>query len=145
MEPVGPIKPTKLTKVLVRKYGFSALVPTEIFPDAEAKLADGITDYLNSVKGCAAVTFSAPHENVRKVYDDYVNQFHAASGRRTIDYKVVKDTWFVVSGSSRTTGYYVKGVKHGDSVFVMQLEYAGAVCKIPAAMVTEMSRAFDGN
>jgi len=145
MEPIGPIKPTKLTKVLIRKYGFSALVPSEMFPEAEAKLADGTTDRLNSVKGCATMAFSAPHENVRKVYDDYVNQFfHAAPDRRTVDYKVVKDTWFVVSGSSRTTGYYVKGVKHGDDVFVMQLEYVGAVCRIPASMVAEMSHAFDG-
>jgi hypothetical protein len=145
MEPPGPIKPTKLTKVLVKKYGFSAAVPSELFPDAEAKLADGTTDRLNSVKGCATVAFSAPHENVRKVFDDFVNQFNSAPERRTIDYKVVKDTWFVVSGSTRTTGYYVKGVKHGDDVFVMELNYVGAMCRIPASMVAEMSHAFNGN
>src|SRR5205823_4483746 len=73
-----------------------------------------------------------------------VNQFHSAPERRIIDYKVVKDTWFVVSGSTRTTGFYVKGVKHGDDVFVMELDYVGAVCRIPASMVAEMSHAFDG-
>jgi len=144
MEPPGPIKPTKLTKVFVKKYGFSALLPPEMFPDAETKLADGTTDRLNSLKGCANIAFSAPHENVRKVFDDYVNQFQAAPEHRTIDYKVVKDTWFVVSGSTPTTGYYVKGVRHGDDVFVMELDYMGAVCRIPASMVAQISRAFNG-
>jgi hypothetical protein len=145
MEPPGPIKPAKLTKVIVKKYGFSALLPPELFPDAEAKLADGATDRLTSLKGCATVAFTAPHEDVRKVYDEYVKQFEAASDHRMIDYKVVKDTWFVVSGSSRTTGYYVKGVRHGDDVFVMELDYVGAVCRIPGSMVAEMSHAFNGN
>lgn len=143
-EPPGPISATKLTKVLVKKYGFSALVPTEMFPDAEAKLADGTTDHLNSVKGCATMAFSAPHDDVRKVFDDFVNQFNSAPERRTIDYKAIKDTWFAVSGSTRTTGYYVKGVKHGDDVFVMELDYVGAVCRIPASMVARISHAFNG-
>jgi hypothetical protein len=144
MEPPGPITPTKLTKVFIRKYGFSALLPQELFPDAEAKLADGATDHLTSLKGCATVGFSAPQENIRKVFDDCVNKFQAAADHRTIDYKVVKDTWFAVSGSSKTTGYYVKGVRHGDNVFVMELDYVGAVCRIPASMVARMSHAFNG-
>jgi hypothetical protein len=144
MEPPGPIKPTKLTKVVIKKYGFSAMLPAELFPDAEARLADGATDRLNSLKGCATVTFGAPHEDVRKVFDDYVNQFRTAPDHRTIDYKVMKETWFVVSGSSKTTGYYVKGVRHGDDVFVMELDYVGAVCRIPASMVADMSHAFNG-
>jgi hypothetical protein len=143
-EPPGPINATKLTKVLVKKYGFSALVPTEMFPDAEAKLGDGTTDRLSSLKGCATLAFSAPHENVRKVFDDFVNQFNSAPERRNIDYKAIKDTWFAVSGSTRTTGYYVKGVKHGDDVFVMELDYVGAVCRIPASMVARISHAFSG-
>jgi len=144
MEPPGPIKSTKLTKVVIKKYGFSAMLPAELFPDAEAQLADGTTDRLNSLKGCATVTFGAPHEDVRKVFDDYVNQFRAAPDHRTIDYKVMKETWFVVSGSSKTTGYYVKGVRHGDDVFIMELDYVGAVCRIPASMVADMSHAFNG-
>ena len=143
-EPPGPITPTKLTKIIVKKYGFSAMLPQELFPDAEAKLGDGATDHLTSLKGCATVIFSAPQENVRKVFDDYVNQFQSATDHRTIDYKVVKETWFAVSGSSKTTGYYVKGVRHDNAVFVMELDYAGAVCRIPASMVAQMSHAFDG-
>jgi hypothetical protein len=144
MEPPGPIKPTNLTKVIVKKYGFSALLPSELFPDAQTQLGDGATDRLTSVKGCATVVFSAAHNNVRKVFDDYVNQFRSAPDHRKIDYKDAKDTWFVVSASTKTTGYYVKGVRHGDDVFVMELDYVGAVCRIPASMVAQISRGFNG-
>jgi hypothetical protein len=140
-----PIDPKKFTKVFVKKYGFSALLPADLFPDAETKLADGNTDHVNSGRGCAMVSFSALHDSVRKVYDQRLNQFRAAANRRNIDYKVLKDAWFVVSGGSKTTGYYVKGVKHGDDVFVMELEYGGALCNIPNAMLTEISHAFDGS
>src|SRR5262249_55983534 len=44
-----------------------------------------------------------------------------------------------------TTGYYIKGVRHGDNVFVMELDYVGAVCRIPASMVAQISHAFDGS
>lgn len=139
-----PINPKKFTKVLVKKYGFSALLPTDLFPDAEMKLADGNTDHISSVRGCATASFSAPHDAIRNVYDQCLGQSRAAPNRRNVDYKVVKDTWFVVSGGSKTTGYYIKGVKHGDDVFVMDLEYGGGLCNIPSAMLTEISQKFDG-
>jgi hypothetical protein len=85
---------------------------------------------------------------VRKAYDNCIAEFRKKAKDATIDYKVVKDTWFVVSGGSNTTGYYTKGVKRGDNVVIMQLEYKGykgSVCNIPNAMLTEMSRKFDGN
>jgi len=132
-----PINPQKLTKVLVKKYGFSVLLPTDLFPDAETKLAEGNADRLESIRGCATVNFSSSQEMLRKVYDDYLAQFRAAPNQRTVDYKVIKDNWFVVSGT--------KGVKRGDDVFLMQLEYAGRVCNIPNAMLAQMSHAFDGN
>ena len=59
--------------------------------------------------------------------------------------KVLKESWFVVSGESDTSGYYTKGVKRGGDVIVMQLEYTGDVCNITDAILTEMSRKFDGN
>ena len=82
---------------------------------------------------------------MKKAYDNCITEFRKEAKDATIDYKVVKDTWFVVSGGSNTTGYYTKGVKRGDTVIIMQLEYKGSVCNIPNAMLTEMSRKFDGN
>jgi hypothetical protein len=140
-----PINPKKLTKVFVKKYGFSALLPTDLFPDAETKLSDGVTDRISSARGCATVIFGSSREALRKVYDDDLARYQAAPDHRSIDYKVIKDNWFVVSAGTRTTGYYTKGVQHGDDVFLMELEYAGRLCNIPNATLTRISRAFDGN
>jgi formylglycine-generating enzyme required for sulfatase activity len=135
----------KLTRVRVKKYGFSVLLPTELFPDAAAKLADSNTDRLVSVNGCFRAAFNVLSGPVKKVYDNWIAEFRKKANHTTIDYKVLKDTWFVVSGDSDTTGYYIKGVKRGDNVIVMELEYTGSACNIPDAMLTEISRKFDGN
>jgi len=61
----------------------------------------------------------------------------------TIDYKS-EDTWFVVSGDS-DTHYYTKGVKRGDNVIVMELEYEDDACNdIADATLTEISRNLTG-
>ncbi len=139
------INAQKLTKVFVKKYGFSVLLPTEFFPDAALQLADPKTDRLVSVKGCFRVAFSLLSGPVKHAYDNCIAEFRKKANHTTIDYKVLKDTWFVVSGDSDTTGYYTKGVKRGDNVIVMELEYTGSACNIPDAMLTEISRKFDGN
>jgi WD40 repeat protein len=134
-----------LTKVFVKKYSFSVLLPTELFPDAAAKLADANTDRVVSVNGCFRVAFNVLSTPVKEAYDNCLAEFRKKGNHITIDYKVLKDTWFVVSGDSDTTGYYTKGVKRGDNVIVMQLEYTGSACNLPDAMLTEISRKFDGN
>jgi Sulfatase-modifying factor enzyme 1/TIR domain len=134
----------KLTKAFVKKYGFSVLLPTELFPDATAKLADANTDRLVSVNGCFTVAFSVLSGPVKKAYDNCIAEFRKKANHITIDYKVLKETWFVVSGDS-DTHYYTKGVKRGDNVIVMALEYTGSCNDIADAMLTEISRKFDGN
>jgi len=135
----------KLTKVFVKKYGFSVLLPTEFFPDSALQFADANADRLVSVNGCFRVAFNVLSGPVKKAYDNCIAEFRNKANHTTIDYKVLKDTWFVVSGDSDTTGYYTKGVKRGDNVIVMELEYTGSACNIPDAMLTEISRKFDGN
>ena len=134
----------KLTKVFVKKYGFSVLLPIELFPDAATKLANANTDRLVSVNGCFRVAFNVLSGPVKKAYDNCIAEFRKKANHTTIDYKVLKETWFVVSGESGTTGYYTKGVKRGKDIVVMQLEYEGTVCHITDAMLTEMSHKFDG-
>jgi hypothetical protein len=81
---------------------------------------------------------------VKKVYDDCIAEFRKKANHITIDYKVLKDPWFVVSGDS-DTHYYTKGVKRGNNVILMELECKGDACSnIADAMLTEISRGFDG-
>ena len=65
----------KLTKVFVKKYGFSVLLPTEFFPDAALQLADVNTDWLVSVNGCFRVAFNVLSGSVKKAYDNCIAEF----------------------------------------------------------------------
>ncbi len=143
--PVTQPSNEKLARVYVAKIGLNVLLPTAFFPDAAARLADEKTDHLNSVQGCADVVFRASRDSVKNVYETCIKEVAPQGSGKSIDYKVLKPTWFVVSGSSRRSGFYIKGVKHGNEVAVMQLEYIGTLCNIPAPVLAEISQKFDGN
>src|ERR1022692_3304794 len=85
----------KLGRVYVAKIGLDVLLPTELFPDATAQLADVNSDRIESAKGCATVVFRASRESVRATYDRYVKEFATGKNGKTIDYKIVKPEWFV--------------------------------------------------
>jgi S1-C subfamily serine protease len=59
----------KLTRVYVKKYGVSALLPTDVFPDAK-KLSNSDESFLqgNSWTGQTTLTFSSVREPLAKVY-----------------------------------------------------------------------------
>jgi hypothetical protein len=134
----------KLARVYVAKIGLNVLLPTALFPDAATRLADEKTDHLNSIQGCADVFFRVSRDSVKNVYETCLKEAAPQGSGKSIDYKVLKPAWFVVSGSSRRSGFYIKGVKHGNEVAVMQLEYIGALCNIPAPVLAEISQKFDG-
>jgi hypothetical protein len=108
--------------VVVKKYGASVLLPPDIFPDAE-KLNNEDTTSLKgaSWSGRTTLSFSKVHGSLNKVYTD------CATGHK-IDYKVLRQDWFVVSGDLGTVdgiymGFYIKGLKQGDDVVMMNLQY----------------------
>jgi hypothetical protein len=119
--------------VLVKKYGASVLLPPDIFPDAE-KLnnEDTISLKVASWSGRTTLSFSKAHGSLNKVYTD------CATGHK-IDYKVLRQDWFVVSGdlgpvdgiymeedtlhNAPRQSFYIKGLKQGDDVVMMNLQY----------------------
>jgi len=133
-----------LKRVTVKKYNCAVLVPNALFPNAEERFGDGNTDRIQSVNGCSTVALRTDHDPLKRVYEKCITQFSSGADPKTIDYKVLKDSWFVVSGDSKTTGYYTKGVRRRSDVLVLELQYDGAACNIPDDMLTEMSRKFDG-
>jgi len=66
------------------------LLPTELFPDAAAKLADANTDRLVSVNGCFRAAFNVLSGPVKKDYDNCIAEFRKKADHPTIDYKVLK-------------------------------------------------------
>jgi TIR domain len=134
-----------LTKVVVKKYNCTVLLPNALFPDAAEKFANSDIDHIQSVNDCARVTLRADSQSLKRVYEKVIAEFSSGPDPKAIDYKVLRDGWFVVSGDSKTAGYYTKGVRRRSDVLLLELEYDDAVCNIPDDMFTEMSRKFNGS
>jgi len=150
-EPSAPLQSVKLTKVYVKKYGVSALLPTEVFPDAK-KLSNTDQSFLqgNSWTGQTTLTFSSVREPLAKVYAECATEHSPQAPSKTVQYKVLKPTWFVVSGdlgpeADASLGFYTKGVKKDSSVVIMHFQWREDDFPFSEETFTAMSRGFDGN
>ena len=140
----------KLTKVFVKKYGFSVLLPTDVFPEA-AKLTTGEETQLIATDDLTTLEFYDSNESLTKNYRSRIADSAEAQGR-TIEYKILKENWFVVSGKfgpdakhAANMGFYTKAVKKGPKVIFMHLRYKEEDPLISDEVLTAMSRSFDGN
>jgi TIR domain-containing protein len=149
--PSEPPRSVKLTKVYVRKYGVSALLPTDVFPEAK-KLSDSDQYFLqgNSWSGLTTLTFSAVREPLAKVYAECATEHSPQAPSKTVQYKVLKSNWFVVSGdlgpeADASIGFYTKGVKKDTSVILMHFQWREDDFPFSQETFAAMSRGFDGN
>ena len=150
-EPSEPPQSVKLTKVYVKKYGVSALLPTDVFPDAK-KLSNSDQSFLqgNSWTGQTTLTFSSVREPLAKVYAECATEHSPQAPSKTVQYKVLKPTWFVVSGdlgpeADASLGFYTKGVKKDNFVVIMHFQWREDDFPFSEETFTAMSRGFDGN
>jgi len=131
--------------VFVKKYGVSVLLPSHVFPDFE-RLSNGIDSSLND--DGVSLTFYDSQKSLRQAFEDHVNG-PAMEVNQNIDYKVLKDTWFVVSGifggPGQRAGFYTKGIKHGRSIVIMRLHYNEENSPLSDETLTAISRSFDGH
>jgi tetratricopeptide (TPR) repeat protein len=141
----------KLTRVYVKKYGVSALLPTDVFPDAK-KLSNSDQSFLqgNSWTGQTTLTFSSVREPLAKVYAECATEHSPQAPSKTVQYKVLKPTWFVVSGNlgpeaDFSLGFYTKGVKKDSSIVIMHFQYREDDFPFSDEAFTAMSRGFDGH
>jgi WD domain, G-beta repeat len=141
----------KLTRVYVKKYGVSALLPTNVFPDAK-NLSNSDQAFLqgNSWTGQTTLTFSSVREPLAKVYAECATEHSPQAPSKTVHYKVLKPTWFVVSGdlgpeADASLGFYTKGVKKGSFVVIMHFQWREDDFPFSEETFTAMSRGFDGN
>jgi TIR domain len=150
-ESPAPPQSVELKKVYVKKYGVSALLPTDVFPDAK-KLSDSDQSFLQGISwsGQTTLTFSSVRQPLAKVYAECATEHSPQAPNKTVQYKVSKATWFVVSGdlgpeADASIGFYTKGVKKDGSVVIMYLQYREGDFPFSQETFTAMSRGFDGN
>ena len=89
--PSGPPDNTgaqKLTRVYVKKYGVSALLPTDVFPETK-KLSSGDESFLqgNSWTGQTTLTFSSVREPLAKAYAKCATEHSPQAPSKTVHTK----------------------------------------------------------
>ena len=148
----GPAVPQSASQGLVRvvnkTYGFSALIPAEVFPDA-ARPSDTDRTAFSSANGRTTLNLLARQNTdgtaFNRLYQDWIAEHTQARPNKKVHYKVLKDSWFVVSGIEGERGFYVKGVKKGNLVVLMSLDYDENASPLQTETLLVMSRSFDGN
>jgi hypothetical protein len=79
-----------------------------------------------------------------KIYSEWAAEHTATDPGKAVDYKVLRDGWFIVSGHDGARGFYVKGVLRQPTLLLMCLEYDEQDCPLTEQDISVMARSFDG-
>jgi hypothetical protein len=136
-----------LVRVTNTRYDFSALVPQSVFPNPPTTFASDRQLY-SSIDGQTTLELFVRKSNsshaLRDNYERWVAERTKSEPAKTVDYKVLRDDWFVVSGEKSGRGFYVKAVAKRDVLVFMYFECDENNYPVSKETLTAMSRAFDG-
>ena len=140
--------PQGLVRVVNKTYGFSVLVPADVFPDA-TRPSDADRTTFTSPSGRITLNLlvrqNTDGEMFNKLYQEWMAEHTKTRPNKTVHYRVLRDNWFVVSGTEGERGFYVKGVKKGKLVVMISLDYVENASPLKTETLLMMSRSFDGN
>lgn len=137
----------RLTKFTNEKYAYTVLVPATVFPQPPAQPNDEhavFTSTNGKTRMELTVESVIPNRKLADGYREWTSERTNEHPHRAVAYKVLKSTWFVVSGDEDGRGFYLKCVARGQYFISMFLEYDEEDCPIWQDTFTAMSRAFDG-
>ena len=81
---------------------------------------------------------------LRDSYEQWAAEQSKTQPARTVDYKVLREDWFVVSGEKSGRSFYIKAVAKRDVLAFMYFEADVKNYPVSKETLTAMSRAFDG-
>jgi serine/threonine protein kinase len=137
----------RLTKFTHEKYGYTVLIPTTVFPQPPDQPNDEhavFTSTDGKTRMELTVEKAIPNRKLADGYEEWTSDRTKEHPHRVVAYKVLKSTWFVVSGDEDGRGFYLKCVGRGQYFISMLLEYDEEACPIWQDTFTAMSRSFDG-
>ena len=137
----------RLIRVTNTRYGFSALIPQNVFPNPQTTFTIDRQTFSSS-DGRTTLTFfvqrsNSPH-SLKDSYEQWAAQHSGTEPGKSVDYKVLRDDWFVVSGKKPGRGFYVKAVARQDVLAFMYFECDEKNYPVNQETLTAMSRSFVG-
>jgi hypothetical protein len=137
----------KLIRVTNTRYGFSALIPQNVFPNPQISFSTD-RQIFSSTDLQTTLTFFVDRSNsplrLRDSYQQWTAQHTKAEPVKTVDYKILRDDWFVVSGQNSGRGFYIKALAKRDALAFMYFECDENHYPVSKETLTAMSRSFDG-
>lgn len=147
-EQADPSSDSPLVRVTNTRYGFSALIPPNVFPIPQTTFTAD-RQMFTSYDGRAVLTlYVEPNRTAQYLkasYEQWAAEHTKTEPDKIVDYKVLRDNWFVVSGQKGGRGFYLKAVAKRDVVQFMYLDCDANRYPVNGTMLKAMSRAFDGN
>ena len=138
----------RLTKFTHNRYAYTALVPKAVFPSPPEQFDDEHVVF-TSLDGRSRLQFivedATPTHKLANAYRKWSSERTPEHPNRVVPYKVLKATWFVVSGDDQGRGFYLKCVARDRHLISMSLEYDEDNCPISKESFAAMSRGFDGS
>jgi hypothetical protein len=138
---------TRFTRYTNPKYRFSAAVPSNVFVKNETPASNDRALFVSQdgrTKLLLLGKYSPPSRTLATIYSEWATEHTAADPGKIVDYKVLRDGWFVVSGQDGPRGFYVKGVLRQQTLLLMCLEYDEQDCPLTEQDIGTMARSFDG-
>lgn len=129
------------------KHGFSIILPPQSFsPPVSSSSQDSATAYSADGKSklLLLVKPKKPGQSLAQLYSEWSAEHTRNDPGKTVDYKVLRDTWFVVSGGDGPRGYYVKVAARGDKFYFCCLEYDNVAPPLGSEGFATVSRSFPG-
>jgi hypothetical protein len=136
-----------LVRVTNTRYDFSALIPKSVFPNPPATFASDHQLFSSPDGQTTLELFIRKNNSPRALRDNYerlATEHARGEPAKTVDYKVMRDDWFVVSGEKSGRGFYVKAVAKRDVLAFLYFECDENHYPVSKETLTAMSRAFDG-
>jgi len=128
------------------RYGYSIVYPVDLLePQGEAENGDG-QKFLSRDKKVLLLVFGAnniDNDSAKRGFDKFVKDMNAEQGR-VVTYKVLKKSWFVVSGRHDNNLFYSKTIYRGDTSISFIIEYPASERAIYDPIVTRISKSFTG-
>lgn len=136
-----------LVRVTNTRYGFSALIPQNVFPNPQTSFSTDRQTFSSSDGQTTVVLFVQKNNSsqaLRNGFEQWAADHTKTEPAKSVDYKVLRDDWFVVSGEKNGRGFYVKAVAKKDVLVFMHFECDENNYPVSKETLTAMSRAFDG-
>ena len=138
---------TQFMRYTNTKYKFSAAVPSNVFvrnetPSSNDRALFGSQDGRTKLLLLGKV--NPPGRTLAKIYSEWATEHTPKDPGKVVDYKVLRDGWFVVSGYDGPRGFYVKGVLRQQILLLLCLEYDEQNCPLSEQDIGVMARSFDG-